>query len=257
LRNDRGKTSGGIDAASGKREIQFPTEIATGTTSQKNKKPSVFGFKKSWKCTGGWGTPAGSVGVRRQTNPGRLLPAGSSRDERLDPFTLPVRFTAPDKTADGNVRHVELSRELAIVRRAIAGIKMAVQLPIATFRGVALRMEPPSDHDGGAVAIVLEHHDPALSLTLFRAGDSTDVIAEWQSWARVLAVPLLVAESDGDLREPFKHVGSLQVGTPSSRRRRRSAIRSRRPTIFLRRKPGRSIVDAAIHRDEREIIARN
>jgi len=101
LRNDRGKTSGGIDAASGKREIQFPTEIATGTTSQKNKKPSVFGFKKSWKCTGGWGTPAGSVGVRRQTNPGRLLPAGSSRDERLDPFTLPVRFTAPDKTADG------------------------------------------------------------------------------------------------------------------------------------------------------------
>jgi hypothetical protein len=195
--------------------------------------------------------------VRRQTSPGRLLPAGSSRDERLDPFTLPARFTVTDKTADGHVRHVELSRDRAIVHRDVAGIRMTIQLPMATFRGVALRMEAPSEDDSGAVEIVLEHHDPALSLPLFRAGDSTDVIAEWQSWARVLGVPLLVAEPDGDLREPFRRVGSLRVGTPSSRRRQRFAIKSRRPTFFLRRKPGRSIVDAPVHRNEREIIARN
>jgi len=185
------------------------------------------------------------------------MPAGSSRDQRLDPFTLPVRFAATDKTADGNVRHVELSREQVILRRRIAGIRMVVQLSVATYRGVALRLEPPSDHDSGAVAIVLEHHDPALSLTLFRAGDTTNVVAEWQSWARALAVPLLVAEPDGDLREPFRRIGYLRVGTPHWRRRRRFAIKSRRPTMFLRRKPGRSIIDAAVYRDEREIIARN
>src|SRR5712671_3345767 len=110
--------------------------------------------------TGGWGTPAGSVCVRHQTSPGRLLPAGSSRDERLDPFTLPARFTVTDKTADGNVRHVELSRDRAIVHRVVAGIRMTIQLPIKTFRGVALRMEAPSENDSGAVEIVLEHHDP-------------------------------------------------------------------------------------------------
>ena len=38
--------------------------------------------------------PAGSKFVRRQTAVGRAMPAGSSRDERLDPFTLPVRFAA-------------------------------------------------------------------------------------------------------------------------------------------------------------------
>jgi len=80
-------------------------------------------------------------------------------------------------------------------------------------------MVPPADHDGGAITIVLEHHDPALSLTLFRAGDGMDVIAEWQSWARMLAVPLLVAEPDGELHEPFRRVGPLRAGPPSSRRR--------------------------------------
>ena len=111
--------------------------------------------------------------------------------------------------------------------------------------------------DDGGMAIVLEHADPALSLTLFCAPDSTDVIAEWQSWARALAMPLLVAEPNGDLREPFRRVGSLRIGTPSSRRRQRFAIKTRRPAIFLRRKPGRSIVDAVVHRGECEIIARN
>src|SRR5262245_3684838 len=115
---------------------------------------------------------------------------------------------------------------------------MAVQLAVSAYRGVALRMEARSERDDGAVAIVLEHADPSLSLTLFRAVDGTDVIAEWQSWARALGMPLLVAEPDGDLRAPFRHVGRLRVGPPSARRRRRSAIKSRRPTIFLRRRPG-------------------
>jgi hypothetical protein len=36
--------------------------------------------------------------------------AGSSRAERLDPFTLPVRFSVSDKAADERVRQVELTR---------------------------------------------------------------------------------------------------------------------------------------------------
>jgi hypothetical protein len=81
-------------------------------------------------------------------------------------------------------------------------------------------------------------------------------VAEWQSWARVLSLPLLVAEADGRLREPFERVGALRVATPTRRRRSRSAVRRRRPSIMLRRKAGRSIADAVVHRGEREIIAR-
>jgi hypothetical protein len=200
--------------------------------------------------------PAGSKFVRRQAAVGRVMPAGSSRVERLDPFSLPVQFAAADKAADGRVRTVELTRERVVVRRSVRGIKMAVNLPVAAYLGVALRMTAPEGDTPGAVSIVLEHRDQGLSLPLFSADDNTDIVAEWQSWAQVLGMPLLVAEADGRLREAFDRMGAVRVATPTWRRRRRTAIRSRRPSILMRRKPGRSIDGAAVHR-EREIIARN
>jgi hypothetical protein len=185
------------------------------------------------------------------------MPAGSSRDERLDPFALPVRFAVSDKAADERMRFVELTRERVVVRRAVRGIKMAVNLPVTAYLGVAIRMEAPDGESSGAVSIALEHRDPSLSLPLYRAADCTDILAEWQSWARVLGMPLLVAESDGRLREPFERIGALRVANPTRRRRSRSAIRKRRPSILLRRKAGHSIENAVVHRGEREIIARN
>ena len=195
--------------------------------------------------------------MRRQAAFGRVSPAGSSRDERLDPFTLPVEFAVSDKAADERIRMVELSRERVVVRRAVRGIKMAVKVPVTAYLGVAIRMEPPTDGQNGAVTVVLEHRDPGLSLPLYRADDGNDIVAEWQTWARVLRLPLLIAEADGRLREPFARIGAVRVATPTWRRRRRSAIRMRRPSILMRRKVGRPIADAPVHRDEREIIARN
>ena len=94
------------------------------------------------------------------------MPAGSSRGERLDPLSRTV-----------------------------------LHAPLAAYRGVAIRMEPPAGETAATVAIVLEHSDPALSLTLYRAADGADVVAEWRAWGRALAVPLLVSEADGRLRE--------------------------------------------------------
>jgi hypothetical protein len=195
--------------------------------------------------------------LRRQAAFGRVIPAGSSRDERLDPFTLPVRFTASDLAADERIRQVELSRERVVLRRAVRGIKMAVKIPIAAYLGVAIRIEPPTAGQNGAVAVVLEHRDPGLSLPLFRANDGSDIVAEWQSWARVLMLPLLIAEPDGNLREPFAHIGAVRIAAPIRRRRRRSAIRARRPTLSLRRRLVRQPATRVVHQGEREIIARN
>ena len=76
----------------------------------------------------------------------------------------------------------------------------SLHAPLATYRGVAIRMEPPAGETAATVAVVLEHSDPALSLTLYRAADGADVVAEWRAWSRALAVPLLVAEADGRKR---------------------------------------------------------
>jgi hypothetical protein len=186
---------------------------------------------------------------------GRIA-AGSSRALRLDPFSLPVRFEAADDAADEHRRVVDLHRERVVVRRSVRGMRMALNLPVAAFRGVAIRHMGKASAPT-AIAVVLEHGDPALSLPLFSSSISDDIVAEWQSWGRVLGLPLLVAERDGSLREPFARLGAVRIDAPTWRRRRRSAIARRRPTIPLRRQPGKPSDSPAIHRREREIIARN
>jgi hypothetical protein len=93
---------------------------------------------------------------------------------------------------------------------------------------------------------------------LFSSPVADDIVAEWQSWGRVLGLPLLVAETDGALREPFARMGGVRIEAPAWRRRRRSAIARRRPSRLLHRRPGALATSPpSVHRDEREIIARN
>jgi Family of unknown function (DUF6101) len=187
---------------------------------------------------------------------GGAMPAGSGRGLRLDPLALPVRFRAADAAADERVRLVELSRDGVVLHRSVRGVRIKVSLPVTAFLGVAMRLVPPDGADAGAIAVMLEHRDPALSVPLFAAADTTDVLAEWHLWARIFGLPLLVADSDGQLREPFRRLGAVRVADPCQRLRRRGSLQKRRPSILMRRKPGRPGTVAAVHR-EREIIARN
>lgn len=193
--------------------------------------------------------------MRRQTELGGHS-AGSSRIARLDPLALPLRFTANDAVADGRVRHVELHRERVILRRAVQGMRVALNVPVTAFRGVAVRLIAASADEPARAAVVLEHCDPALSIELFAAPDSTDVVAEWQLWSRVLSLPPLFADADGNFSEPFPRLGAMRVKAPTARRRRRSPLAKRRPRFLARRRmsPKR---DTAVYRGEREIIARN
>ncbi len=182
---------------------------------------------------------------------------GWSRAVRLDPHALPARYVARDGGADGQVRNIELDRERVVLRRAVRGIPMKVGVPIREFRGVTLRTLPPEGGEPAAVAVMLEHRDSALSVPLFVADEGDEAMAEWKSWSRVLGVPLLVDDGDGALREPFQRLGQLGVGPVSPRKKRRAAIRWRRPSILMRRKPGRPAAEPIVRRGEREIIARD
>jgi Family of unknown function (DUF6101) len=195
--------------------------------------------------------------LRRQTPFGGALSVGSGRVLRLDPLALPVQFTAADARADERVRHVELSRERVVLHRAVHGIRMAVKVPVTAFMGVALRLIPSPDGGPNSVAVSLEHRDAGLSVPLYSAEHTNDVVAEWQLWARVFGLPLLVADPAGSLREPFRRLGGVRVGAPAPRRRRRNVVKARRPSILLRRRPGIMPELPVVHRGEREIIARN
>lgn len=184
-------------------------------------------------------------------------PFGSSRALRLDPFALPVRYAARDGGADGQIRQIELDRDRVVLRRAVRGIRMNVGVAVSEFRGVSIRMLPAEGEEPAAAAVMLEHRDGGLSVPVFMASDGGDLVAEWKSWGRVLGLPLLVTDSDGSLRDAFSRMGGVALGAPSPRRRRRGAVKWRRPRFLMRRKTARLSNQTPIHRDEREIIARN
>ncbi len=183
-------------------------------------------------------------------------PAGSSRALRLDPYALPVRFAASDAAADERVRHVELHRERVIVRRSLRGMRMALNMPVSAFAGIAIRLTTGADGIPPTATVILEHKDPSLALPLFVSAEIDEAFTEWRSWANVLGLPLLV-EDEGKLREPFARMGGVRVGSVRPRRRRHNAIKRRRPSMPLRRRAGKLTDVTPVHRGEREIIARN
>jgi uncharacterized protein DUF6101 len=189
---------------------------------------------------------------------GRAMAGGSSRDLRLDPAALPVSFVTVDARADERQRLVELDRDRVVVRRQVAGLRMRVSLRISDFLGVAIRVIPSDETSDGAVAIMLEHRDQGLSVPLMIGPDGgTDVVVEWERWARVLGRPLLIPDGEGSFGEATEHLGAVRLDEPVPRRRPRATLRRRRPSILLRRKPGRAAPAPQVYRGEREIIARN
>jgi hypothetical protein len=173
--------------------------------------------------------------VRRQTATSGINPAGSGRVMRLDPLSLPVSFDAQDARADNGVRRVELHRERVVLRRAVHGMRMAINLRVSDFRGIALR------GIDDAQMLVLAHRDPSLNIPLCVSSDRDEIASAWQTWSDIFALPQLE-------EAPFE---------PAPRRRRRNAIRARRPKFLVRRRGGGPLDAAQVHRDEREIIARN
>ena len=156
---------------------------------------------------------------------------------RLDPLSLPLSFHAHDTRADGGVRRVELHRERVVLHRALNGMRMAINVRVSDFLGIALRGLDD------AQMLVLAHRDPALNIPLCVSSDHEEIATAWQMWSDILALPLL-AEDDDD-------------SEPAARRRRHNAIRARRPKFLVRRRGGNLTNTETVHREEREIIARD
>src|SRR5580700_6435741 len=177
-----------------------------------------------------------TTAVRRQTATGGINPAGSSRALRLDPLSLPISFHAHDSRADGGMRQIELHRERVVLRRAVHGMRMAVNLRVSDFLGIALR-----GIDDGQMLVLL-HRDPSLTIPLCVSSDLEEIASAWQMWSDIFALPQLQDSAESE---------------PAPRRRRRNAIRARRPKFLVRRRAGDLLNPANVHRGAREIIARD
>jgi hypothetical protein len=150
---------------------------------------------------------------------------------------LPQAFDAHDVRADGNVRRIEIHRERVVLRRAIQGMRMAVNVRVSDFLGLSLR-----GLDADAQMLVLAHRDPSLTVPLAVSADRAELDAASAMWSEIFGLPQLPEEKRRE---------------PAPRRRRRNAIRDRRPKFLVRRRAGDTSRELSVHLGEREIIARN
>ncbi|MCC6981659.1 MAG: hypothetical protein IT535_00160 [Bauldia sp.] len=171
---------------------------------------------------------------------------------RFDPSELPLRFAAAlSGTTPDSPATVLLDSEEVVFNGSLGGVSFLRTVPLADYRGVAVRMVPA---EGGELRILVElfHHDATLSLPLVVATSPGDVVADWQSWSKALRRPLILVGDDGAIVEPTTRLGSVEIGQLKPRRLH-SFFASRRPRFLTRRKTGRNHGSGRIA--GREIIA--
>ena len=175
---------------------------------------------------------------------------GSGRSFRLDPFVLPAR----SRPANGATAFV-IERDSVVVSRSATADAPAlhVTVPLAAYRGVAVRMEAIGDNGDVRAFVELLHTDPALTLRLAESDMPEELAADWQAWGRALRMPLLVIGQDGSVGEPLAAHG-LAAARPKPRRYH-SYFAKRRPRFLTRRKTG--VKNRMELLRGREIIARN
>ena len=178
---------------------------------------------------------------------------GSGRQYRLDPHTLPACSTL---SSGGNAAAVSFVIEhdhAVVVRRFTPGAAITLTVPLEQYAGVAVRMDAAGVDGGVRGTISLLHEDPTLTLPLLVAEDPHLIAADWQTWSRVLDLPLLIIGQDGSIGEPLAERHSIAMA-PVKPRRRHSFFAQRRPRFLTRRKPGQPGVGEKLV--GREIIAR-
>jgi hypothetical protein len=198
------------------------------------------------------GCQTGSI-MRRHSACEVLAFAAPDRSDRSGVSATPIVIERPDVRADGVVRRVELSPGEVTIERLIAGVRMRLVLASTLYEGVAL--DVCGTTKGAVLRVRLAHDDRDLDVVLYEATDDRDVTAEWQYWANFFGLPLLIAEHDGRLSQPFPRLGTLDVGAPRARRVP-SDFAKRRPRFLTRRRVGRSMERPVVHAG-REIIARD
>ncbi|MEM1318258.1 MAG: DUF6101 family protein [Pseudomonadota bacterium] len=183
------------------------------------------------------------------TNTMAARPQWADQPLRIDPFALPQTV----QRSDAERARYTVAAGGTTVKTTVGGnLPLSLALPNRAFQGVAARAFENAD---GTMTVTLEllHADPALCVPLCVADTLEDAAADWHSWARRLALPMLSVDHTGAV-EVVKDAAGLVSRTPKPRRRRVANI-NHRPIFLRRRKPG--MVGPVVRITGKELIARN
>ena len=189
------------------------------------------------------------------------MPAGVELRAAARPVCLTgASFEACDAAADGAVRATSncIARRV-VIRRAVRRHPHGINLPVSAYRGVSIRLSPGSGMEPSQVAVFLDIADPSLALDLYVSPDGDESRRRMADLGRALE---RAASGCAMRRVPAEEIFARPAGQVERafvRRRRRNAIKRRRPydprcVVATGKVPSDH---AGVYRAEREIIARN
>ena len=119
---------------------------------------------------------------------------------RIDPEQFPQKFSYVARGAETRIG-VKLDTRGAVVRRNLpsSNLPFSIALSGRAFKGVAARAIAHAD-GGVTVTLELHHTDPELCIPLLIAHNLSDIVADWQNWAAMYDIPMLMVEADGVAR---------------------------------------------------------
>lgn len=129
----------------------------------------------------------------------------------------------------------------------------AVPAAFGARRGLAIGLAERAE--GFVYLITLVGPHGAGEDRLLETQDECEAVKVWRHCARELGLPCYVERAPGDFVMVEARMGALAVRARKPRRRG-SPLAARRPRLSLRR-AALTRAEAPVHRDEREIIARD
>ena len=144
-----------------------------------------------------------------------------------------IRLETSDPRSDNRRRVVEVAREAVTIRRAVAGVPMAIRVASHAYRGVALRITGLED-GRFHYEVELAHRDPDLSVPLGEGEDLAAIEAQWRAWVAFLGLPALAGRT-GSADTPV-NLDGIEIDRRMPQPRRRGALASRRRPRFLKRR---------------------
>ena len=141
-----------------------------------------------------------------------------------------------DPRSDNRRRVIDVARDGVTIRRAVAGVAMAIRVAPDAYRGVTLRVT--GLHDGRfRYEVKLLHRDPDLTVSLAEGDNRTALEGAWREWVLFLRQPALVGRTEADDIEVNIDEVAIARRRPAPRRRG-GCLGSRRPRFLMRRKVG-------------------
>lgn len=155
-----------------------------------------------------------------------------------DPFAMPqkvaVKATKLVERLFGFIRFAEIHANVvtAYDSSPILG-RFEWSEPVSGYEGVALRVLPCDAKANKCVAVVELSHGGNLgrNLVVYAGDDGIDAAARWRAWGRMLRLPLLIEDREGQLHPAERRLGAIEISDPQPHAGA-NPLSARRPLTF-------------------------